>query len=139
MSPLYRGLIAAHVAANLVWIGAILSVGIILASKAGEVRVGAPFAYEVYRRLAVPAFVISFVFAVVRVLLSPQLYFVETRYMHPKLLFALIVIVLHHIIGARAKAVASGRRSSPGPMGVLTMLLFVSAMAATIFVVVKPF
>ena len=139
MSALYRLLVTAHVAANLVWIGAILSVGMILASKSGEVRAGAPFAYELYRKLAVPAFVVSFVAAVARVSMSAQLYFVETTYMHPKLLFALIVIVLHHIIGARAKAVATGRRSSPGPVGMLSMLLLVSAVAATIFVVVKPF
>jgi len=59
--------------------------------------------------------------------------------MHGKLFFALIVIGLHHIIGARAKAVSTGRRSSPGPVGVWALLLFISAVAATLFVILKPF
>ena len=65
--------------------------------------------------------------------------FVETKYMHGKLLFAVIVIVLHHVIGARAKAVSTGRRSSPGPVGVWALLLSISAVAATFFVILKPF
>jgi protoporphyrinogen IX oxidase len=139
MSALYQTLVAAHVAANLVWIGSILSVALALVSRAADGRAAAQIAYELYRKLAIPAFVVSFIAALSRLLLSTQLYFVETKYMHGKLLFALIVIVLHHVIGARAKAVAAGRRSSPGPVGVLALLLLISAVAATLFVILKPF
>ena len=139
MTALYQTLVAVHVAANLVWIGSIASVALALGSRAGEGRVAAQVAYELYRRLAIPAFVVSFLTALTRLLLSTELYFVETKYMHGKLLFAVIVIVLHHVIGARAKAVASGRRSSPGPVGVLGLLLLISAVAATLFVILKPF
>jgi putative membrane protein len=139
MGPLFKTLVALHVAANLVWIGAILSVALALVSRAGDGRVGAQIAYELYRRLAVPAFVVSFLAGVSRLVLDLDLYFVETKYMHGKLLFAVIVIGLHHVIGARAKAVATGRRSAPGPVGVLALLLLISAVAAALFVILKPF
>lgn len=138
-SALYQTLVAFHVAANLVWIGSILSVALALVSRVGEGRVAAQSAYELYRKLATPAFVVSFVTALTRLLMSLDLYFVETKYMHGKLLFAVIVIVLHHLIGARAKAVATGRRSAPGPVGVWALLLAISAVAATFFVILKPF
>jgi len=139
MGPLFKTLVAFHVAANLVWIGAILSVALALVSRAGDGRVGAQIAYELYRRLAVPAFVVSFIAGVSRLVLDLDLYFVQTKYMHGKLLFAVIVIGLHHVIGARAKAVATGRRSAPGPVGVLALLLLISAVAAALFVILKPF
>jgi putative membrane protein len=139
MGPLFKTLVALHVAANLVWIGAILSVALALVSRAGDGRVGAQIAYELYRRLAVPAFVVSFLAGVSRLVLDLDLYFVETKYMHGKLLFAVIVIALHHVIGARAKAVATGRRSAPGPVGVHALLLLISAVAAALFVILKPF
>ena len=138
-TTLLQALVAAHVAANLVWIGSILSVALALGSRVGEGRVAAQIAYELYRRLAMPAFVVSFVTALTRLFMSVDLYFVETQYMHGKLLFAAIVIGLHHVIGARAKAVASGRRSAPGPVGRWALLLFICAVAATLFVIVKPF
>ena len=138
-SVFFQTLVAAHVGANLVWIGSILSVALVLVSRVGEGRAAAQIAYELYRKLAIPAFVVSFVAGLTRLLLSPGLYFVETKYMHGKLGFAVIVIGLHHLIGARAKAVASGRRSAPGPVGVWALALFVSAVAATLFVILKPF
>ena len=139
MGPLFKTLVALHVAANLVWIGAILSVALALVSRAGDGRVGAQIAYELYRRLAMPAFVVSFLAGVSRLVLDLDLYFVQTKYMQGKLLFAVIVIGLHHVIGARAKAVATGRRSAPGPVGVLALLLLISAVAAALFVILKPF
>jgi uncharacterized membrane protein len=138
-SSVYQLLVAAHVAANLVWIGSILSVAVALGSRAGDGRVSAQIAYELYRTLAIPGFVVSFVTALARLLASIDLYFVETKYMHGKLVFALVVIVFHHVIGARAKAVASGRRSAPGPVGVFGLILGISAVAATLFVILKPF
>ena len=138
-TSLYQLLVGFHVAANLVWIGSILSVAFTLMTRTGDLRVGAQIAYELYRKLAIPAFVVSFVTALARLLMSIELYFVETKYMHGKLLFAAIVIVLHHVIGGSAKAVAGGRRSSPGPVGVLAFLLGTSAVAATLFVIMKPF
>ena len=140
MTALYQLLVATHIAANLVWIGAILSVAAALVSRSVEGRAGAQIAYELYRKLATPAFVVSFITALTRLGLGYELYFMgPKKYMHGKLLFAVIVIALHHVIGARAKAVSTGRRSSPGPVGVLALLLLISAVAATLFVLVEPF
>jgi putative membrane protein len=136
-SVLFTTLVSVHVAANLVWIGSILSVA--LALRADDARAGAQIAYEIYRKLATPAFVVSFIAALIRLVTDLQLYFVQYKYMHGKLLFAAIVIGLHHMIGARAKAVSAGRRSSPGPVGVMALLLLISAIAATLFVLFKPF
>lgn len=139
MSALFQALIVIHVVANLVWVGSILGVAILLKSKAGEVRVTAPFAYELYSRLAVPAFVVSVIAGLSRLLLSTEYYFVDTKFIHPKLLFAAIVIALHHVIGARARAVSSGRRKTPGPIRILALMFLISAAAGTTFVIVKPF
>src|SRR5262245_49670421 len=136
-TAVFQLLVATHVAANLVWIGSILSVA--LALRASDLRAGGQIAYELYRKLAIPAFVVSFVAGVARLSMSTHLYFVETKYMHGKLLVAALAIALHHIIGARAKAVASGRRSAPGPVGVQAFLLFICAVAATLLVILKPF
>lgn len=140
MTTLYQLLVATHIAANMVWIGAISSVALALVSRAVDGRGGAQIAYELYRKLAAPAFVVSFLAALTRLLLSLDLYFLgPKKYMHGKLLFAVIVIALHHILGARAKAVSTGRRSTPGPVGVLALLLLISAVAATLFAIVEPF
>jgi putative membrane protein len=138
MPTLYDTLVALHVAANLVWIGSILSVGVALSSSIGEGRAGAQIAYDLYRRLAIPAFGLSLVTALTRFSLEAKRYLADPN-MHPKLLLAVIVIVLHHLIGARAKGVATGRRATPGPVSVLSLLLLISAVAATLFVVVQPF
>lgn len=139
MSALYQTLVAVHVSANLVWVGSILGVAALLGSRVAEVKVSAPLAYELYRRLAVPAFVVSFLAGATRLGLSMQLYMVESKYMHGKLLFAVIVIALHHVIGARAKGVATGTKSGPGSVPALALGLLVSAVAATVLVVLKPF
>lgn len=138
MPTLYDALVALHVAANLVWIGSILSVGVSLSSSTGEGRAGAQIAYELYRKLAIPAFALSLATALTRFSLEAKRYLTDPN-MHPKLLLAMIVIVLHHLIGARAKAVATGRRARPGPVSALSLLLLISAVAATLFVVVRPF
>src|SRR5579883_2790094 len=101
-------LIWLHVSGNLVWIGAILAVGAILASRDGtDNRVRGRIAYDIYRRLAVPAFVVSFVCGAVRLGLDPVLYLRTTHWMHAKLPLALVVIALHHVIGGRARRLAA--------------------------------
>ena len=57
-------LVVVHVAANLVWIGSITSVGFLLSQAASRAdgKSIAEVALALYRRLAVPAFLASFVF-----------------------------------------------------------------------------
>lgn len=137
MTSLAIYLVFIHVAANLVWIGSILAVARVLSSVSGDRAARATIALDLYRRLATPAFGISFLAGATRLALSPAFYFSETKFMHAKLFFALVVIALHHVIGGRAKkaAGAADGGQSAGP----AIALLVSAALATYFVVTKPF
>src|SRR5215475_8909478 len=95
-------LIWLHVSGNIVWIGAILAVGVAILGPGGTTKAGAEIAVGIYRRLAVPAFLVSFVCGAGRLLMDPALYLRQTHWMHAKLPLALAVIGLHHVIGARA-------------------------------------
>lgn len=136
---MFEALVVLHVAANVVWIGSIASVGVALdAPKVGALDRGR-IALHLYRRLATPAFVVSVAAGLGQLLGHPDLYFTVTRYMHAKLLLAVCVIALHHVLGARAKAMAEGRASAPGSSKMLMWLLLLAAVAAVFFAVRKPF
>jgi putative membrane protein len=132
-------LIWLHVSGNIIWIGAILAVGVaILASagKGGEAqKAGAAIAVSIYQRLAVPAFVVSFVCGAIRLFMDPGYYLKQHHWMHPKLTLALAVIALHHVIGARAKKLAQGTVQDAGPTATLTLVLAVSAIGAAFFAI----
>jgi putative membrane protein len=131
-------LLVVHVIANLVWIGSILAVAVALSADV-EARVRGQVARAIYRKLAAPAFGVSFVAAVALLTLKLQVYFVQTHWMHAKLALALVVIVLHHMIGAKTKALESGKLSEPGPVGLLGGVLFVCALGAAFLAILKPF
>jgi putative membrane protein len=133
-------LVALHVTANVVWIGSILAVGRLLAAGEGDAKVRGILARRVYRSLAVPAFVTSFVAGAIRLALSPDYYFVATHFMHAKLLLALVVIALHHVIGGRAKKAAAGDTAASGrATPALELGLAVAAAGAIFLAVMKPF
>jgi protoporphyrinogen IX oxidase len=133
-------LVFIHVFANLVWIGSIAATALSLhGTGAGDLKARAAIALAIYRRLATPAFAVSFGAGVTRLLLDAELYLVHTKYMHGKLLFALVVIALHHVIGARAKRAAGPESKDPGNVAVLSAVLLVSAGAAAFFAILKPF
>jgi protoporphyrinogen IX oxidase len=58
--------------------------------------------------------------------------------MHAKLPVALVVIALHHVIGARAKRLASGARTEAGPVGMLTAALLAAAAVAAFLGLARP-
>jgi protoporphyrinogen IX oxidase len=130
-------LIWLHVVGNLVWIGAILAVGVTILGKAGDAKTRGEIALGIYMRLAVPAFVTSFVFGMARLLSDPSYYLKQHHWMHAKLLLALIVIALHHVIGARAKKLARGTVQDAGPAAILTAVLAVAAVGAAFFAIYK--
>ncbi|HEX7670062.1 MAG TPA: CopD family protein [Polyangiaceae bacterium] len=132
-------LVFLHVAANVVWIGSIVSVAVILGSPAGDPNTRGTLAVEVYRKLATPAFVLSFVAGVSRLGLDTRYYFVATKFMHGKLFLALVVIGLHHAIGGRAKKLAAGTATNAGGVRALGIALVLASMGAVFFVVLKPF
>ena len=136
MAPL---IVFMHVAANVVWIGSILAVVIALTASAGDATTRGNIALGIYKRLATPAFGISFLAGAGRLVLDTGYYFSATKFMHGKLTFAVAVIALHHVIGARAKRVASGQAQAAGNVGVLGIALLVAAVCTVFFAIVKPF
>lgn len=132
-------LVFLHVAANVVWIGSVAAVGMVLKGKQGTPRERGALALGVYQRLAVPAFVGSFVAGIARLALDLDTYFVLTKFMHGKLFFALVVIALHHTLGAAAKRMASGRLENAPLAGYWVGGLLASATAAVFLAVVRPF
>ncbi len=130
-------LIWLHVIGNLVWIGAILAVGVTILSKTGDPKTRGEIALGIYKRLAVPAFVVSFVFGAARLFSDPSYYLKQHHWMHAKLPLALIVIALHHVIGGRAKKLARGTVQDAGPAAILTAVLAVAAMGAAFLAIYK--
>jgi putative membrane protein len=133
-------LLALHVMANCVWIGAIASVGWLLAAaaKAGD-RSSAVLARGLYRTIATPAFLVSFAAGLLRVLLDPS-YYMHLHWFHGKVTFALVVIALHHVIGARAKRASdpAGESMQAGKSGgILAGALLAFAFLTVVFVIFK--
>jgi putative membrane protein len=133
-------LVSAHVLANVVWIGALLSVATLTARApflADPTDVGS-MARRVYFRLAVPAFLASFGAGVARIAIAPQAY-AHLPWMHAKLGLALVVIILHHLIGGRARRVARGNSDAGLGIGWLALGTFVCAAGAVFLGVAKSF
>jgi putative membrane protein len=134
-------LIALHVMANLVWIGSIACVGWLLpaAARAPTPEARATIAEvgaSIYRRIATPAFVASFVFGVAQLALNAT-YYMKSHWFHGKLTMALVVIGLHHVIGAKSKRAASGKVQGGESGAILTAALLVSAFVAVVLAIYK--
>jgi putative membrane protein len=124
-------LIFAHVLANVVWIGSILAVAMLVGRArfmADGAEIGA-LARRVYSRLAVPAFLGSFAFGAARVAMDGRAY-AHLPWFHVKLTFAVGVIALHHVIGARARRVAGGSPEAGKGATVLMLATLVFAAGA---------
>lgn len=132
---LYSVLTWLHVVGNVFWIGAICGVGLLLTSAPGDAKTRGELAQRLYLRVAVPGFVVSFLLGMGR-LLSDMTFF-KFPWMHAKLLFAFIIIGLHHVVGAKAKKMAKGEVTEPGKVGMLTAAIAVLAVAVVFFVIVK--
>ncbi len=122
-------LVVLHITANLVWIGTIACVGWLTAARQ-------PIARNLYLRVAVPAFLASLVFGGSRFALDPA-YYMHLHWFHAKLTAVLIVIGLHHAIGAQAKKVAAGSMQGGRRGGILVGALLASAFFSVACVVLK--
>jgi uncharacterized membrane protein len=132
-------LVFVHLGANVVWIGSALAVAVILLARSPDARTRGTLAYEVYKKLAVPAFGISFTAGVIRLILTPEYYFSDTKFMHAKLFFAFFAIGAHHALGSRAKRMASASVDGPGPARAMAAVVLVGALGAAFFAILKPF
>jgi uncharacterized membrane protein len=139
MSDFPRFLVFLHVAANLVWIGAAVAVGTTLVAPHGSPRDRGAIALRIYRWLATPAFLASLTMGMLRLVLALDFYFVQTKFMHAKLAFAVGVIALHHVLGGAAKRMASGKVEAAPHANQLAAILLVCAVVTAFFAVVKPF
>jgi putative membrane protein len=126
-----------HVSGNIVWIGAILAVGAVMTSQLSDSKTRGALALQIYKSLAVPAFVVSFGFGAVRLFMDTSYYLKEHHWMHGKLGLAVGVIAIHHVLGGRAKRMAAGTVTTAGPTGALTVALGVLAVLATFSAVMK--
>jgi putative membrane protein len=130
-------LIWLHVVGNIVWIGAILAVARVIQSSVSDPKTRGALALEIYKKLAVPAFILSFVCGATRLGLDPAAYLKQTHWMHAKLPLALGVIGLHHVIGARAKKLSLGTVQDGGPTAILGIVIAVLAAGAAFFAIFK--
>jgi putative membrane protein len=125
-----------HVVGNVFWIGAITAVALLILADADS-KVRGELATRIYRTLAAPAFMLSFAAGVARLMMDTSYYFKEHHWMHGKLVFALVAIGVHHVIGARAKKLASGDAKDAGPTRVLLGVFAVAVLAAVFFVIFR--
>lgn len=126
-----------HVCANLLWIGGIIGVAVILPGSQGTPEIRGTIALRLYRSLANPAFMVSFLAGTTLLLMNPQYYFVHTHMMHAKLPLALGVVAVHHWVGRRTRKMASGAAAPPGKLPAI--LLLAGAMGAAALALLKPF
>ena len=140
MLSLSNALVSLHVLADVVWVGALLAVAMVIgqsSTMSNPAEAGA-LARRVYLRLAAPAFVVSLGTGAARLGLAPAAY-AHLPWMHTKLTFALILIVLHHLIGARAKRLAHGDASGAQTSTVyLGAAAFGCAALAVFLAIVRP-
>jgi uncharacterized membrane protein len=136
--PLWAVVMAAHVLANLVWIGALLAEVVLLgpAPWLADPAEAGTLARRVHTRLAIPAFLASVGAGLVRLVPSRHAY-AAMPWMYAKLVFALGLIVLHHIIGARSRRVARGSVRSAQGAGNLGWLTLLFAAGAVLFAIAK--
>lgn len=132
-----RLLVWLHVGGNLVWIGAVVAMGFLLTQKDADAKVRGALARPIHLKLAMPAFVVSFVAALLRTGMDLKGYFVLHHWMHGKLPFALAVIAIHHILAARARKMQAGSMQEAGPSGMLTIAFAVCSIVAAFFAVVQ--
>lgn len=145
--------VALHVFAVILWIGSIASAGWLLANRdsapSPEQRKAAiELALGLYRRVAAPAFLLAFATGLIRLLMDPSAY-LQAHWFHGKLTLALLIIVLHHILGGRAARLAKSDKGATSPQvgasaaqgsnreGILTAALVLCALGAVVLVVLK--
>jgi putative membrane protein len=135
---LSAAILAAHVLANVVWIGALLSETLLLGrvTSLSEPTEAGVLARRVHTRLAIPAFLGSLAAGVARLWPARHLY-AAMPWMYAKLAFAVAVIVLHHLIGARARRVANGAVGAAQGTWTLGWLAFLAAAGAVLFAIAK--
>jgi len=132
-------LVALHVAANMVWVGALLASVLVVVDNGGPVAGQARLARTTYARLAVPAFLLSFVLGAARLGMDWRSYLVTTHFMHAKLALALVAIVAHHWIGALLKRLTDEPGTAGQMLKALAYVFGIACLGSVVLVVMRPF
>ena len=128
-------LVSLHVAANLVWVGSVLAGVVALRTPGADAAARQDVARRIFRVLALPAFVASFVFGAARLGLDWRYYMVTTHFMHVKLTLALVAIVAHHWMGARIRRTGA---TNDGAILVGAFAFGFACLVAVVMAVVRP-
>jgi len=136
--PHTAALLAAHVLANLVWIGALLAETQLLRStrSLADPPSAGVLARRVHTRLAVPACLGSLATGLVLLMPARRLW-AGTPWMGAKVGFAVALVALHLVIGARARRVAEGRADDARGAWALGWLVLLASGAAVLLSVTK--
>ncbi|HLK39559.1 MAG TPA: hypothetical protein VKU41_22540 [Polyangiaceae bacterium] len=135
---LSSALVVGHLVGDVVWIGALLAANDLLSRApwmAEPAEVGA-LARRVYQRLAQPALLLCLATGGVLFGLSPGS-LLHARWFFAKMAFALALIVLHRLVGARAARIADGRTRGGAGSGLLAVLVLLCATGAIALEVTK--
>jgi putative membrane protein len=133
-------LLVLHVFGFTLWVSGLLITSFVLlrhvgetlpetrASLAGIEKLG-------LRRLADPGAFFAILGGILLIMTNRQ-YYVHALWLHIKLVFVLLLIVLHVIVGTRSKAYAAGRisldRGYVRLLAIVIVLVFISILVATL-------
>lgn len=129
---------ALHVVAVAVWVGSLLSAYVAARVTSGDDTTRHVIAYNLYKWLARPAFLVAFVLGVFRLGMDWRYYFVTTHFMHAKLSLALVAIVAHHFLGARLRSAKTAEAFRTPATTVALAVFALTCFAAVFVVVVRP-
>lgn len=132
-------LVTLHVAANMVWVGSLISSAVVALAAGGPTQAQAKLGRALYTRLAAPAFGVSFVLGAVRLGLDWNYYMVTTHFMHAKLALAFVAIVAHHWVGARLKRLCDATPAPDRSLGLATAVFAIACLGSVALVVMRPF
>ena len=133
-------LLALHIFGFTLWVSGLLMATLVLLRHVGQKvpETRASFAgIEKFalRGLADPGATLA-ILAGILLILSNRQYYLHALWLHIKLIFVLLLIVLHVIVGTRSKAHAAGRVSLDGGyvrlLAIVIILVFISILVATL-------
>ncbi len=134
-----QALLAIHVLAVTIWVGALASLTLVLSapSSLGDSKVRGALGRRIYTNAAVPAFIVAFTAGIIRLLKYWQALYAHQHWMHGKLTAALVLIAVHHVLGARARKMADAG-ADVGPAVVLGAVAMLAAAVAVAMVILRP-
>lgn len=141
MFPLALLVVAVHVLADCVWVGALIS-SLYLARPQADAdlsaqRARAATALEIHGRVAGPARWVALAFGLYRFIDGMSGY-AHAPWMHAKLTLGLLLFGLHDVAGAKLRKFASGAKEQ-GPAPWMLWAAFALASAIVLLAVLKNF